>query len=225
MLLLAAPFVSAFGQETGADSARSFGVLSPPPPERKEIHFLTNMWGANLAISTNGLGLGAFYRHEYSEDWAGFIDLTAYEAQDDNQVEYYDPYTGEEYVPGKINRFLVFPLMFGFERRMFADDIIDNFRPFITGGVGPTMIYVFPYDQEYFSALGSGHPVWTGAGFLGIGSYFGNPHGSVLGFNLRYYFVPHSGLPSMQATDGSNAIYNKSQFGGFNIGLSFGAAN
>jgi hypothetical protein len=85
------------------------------------------------------------------------------------------------------------------------------------GAAGPTMIYVFPYNEEYFSALGKGQPKYTIGGYLGIGAYFGSERSNVLGLNLRYYFIPYpGGIESLVGVQ-------KNQFGGVSISLSFGS--
>ncbi|HMD14898.1 MAG TPA: hypothetical protein VKI62_09750, partial [Bacteroidota bacterium] len=101
----------------------------------------------------------------------------------------------------------------------FADDILDNFRPYITAAAGPAMIYVFPYNEEYFSALGNGQAKYTAGGYIGFGAYFGLERTNVLGMNIRYYYIPYpGGLQSL------SYVPNKTQFGGFVISLSFGTA-
>ncbi len=200
------------------DSTLIFGTVQPAPPQ-VALSALRNAWGINLLVSTNGFGLGSFYRHEYSEDLSGFLDLSISEAKDDDEKDYYDYYTGTRYTPGKINRFLVVPLLFGIEKRLFADEIVDNFRPYVNAAVGPTMIYVFPYNEEYFSALGHGRPRYTAGGYIGLGAFFGSERSNLLGLNIRYYFVPYpAGLPSLET------VAPKKEFGGFFITLNFGSA-
>ena len=110
------------------------------------------------------------------------------------------------------------PFFVGVQQRLFRDDILDNFRPYVTGAVGPTMIYVFPYNQEYFSALGYGSPKYTVGGYLGVGAFFGSERSNLLGLNIRYYYIPYfPGIESMQNI-------TKKQFGGFYISMSFGSA-
>ena len=175
-------------------------------------------WGVDILLSTNGIGLGTFYRHEYSDNLSGFMEFSISEAADENEVVYFDYYTSQTYTPGKVNRFLVLPLYIGVQQRLFKDDIVDNFRPYITAAAGPTMIYVFPYDMEYFQALGKGRPKYTLGGYIGGGAYFGSERSTLLGLNIRYYIVPVSGgIRSM-----TNTV--KKQFGGFYISLSFGSA-
>ena len=177
-----------------------------------------NAWGINVLVSMGGVGLGTFYRHEYTESVSGFVDFSISEASDENEVDYVDYYTGQTFTPGKINRFLVLPLFVGGQYRLFKDEIVDNFRPYVNAAVGPTMIYVFPYNDDYFSALGNGSPRYTFGGYIGFGAYFGSERSTLMGLNLRYYIIPYkSGIRSM---------YNKQmkEFGGFCISLSLGKA-
>ncbi len=199
-----------------ADSTMIFGTMPQPPPQPQQTY--RNAWGIDLLLSTNGFGLGSFFRHEYTEDVSGYLDLSISEAQDDNEKQFVD-YYGNTYSPGKVNRFLLLPVFIGIQRRLFREDIVDNFRPYINVAAGPTMIYVFPYDQEYFSALGSGQPKFTAGGYIGFGAYFGSERSNLLGMNIRYYYIPYpKGLVSLENQP------LKTQFGGFYITLNFGSA-
>jgi hypothetical protein len=174
--------------------------------------------GVDILVSTGGIGFGTFYRHEYTQNLSAFIDFSISEASDENEVDYVDFYTGQTYTPGKTNRFLVLPLFIGAQYRLFEDDIVDNFRPYINAAAGPTMIYVFPYQNDFFTDLGSGSPRYTAGGYVGFGAYFGSERSTLLGLNIRYYIIPYrSGLQSM---------WNKQmkEFGGLFISLSFGSA-
>jgi hypothetical protein len=215
--LVLVSFAGAQEHPVRTDSTMVFGFPSRPAADSPHTTPL-NAWGVGLMISTNGFGMGTFFRHEYSDDFAGFIDFAVSEAKDDDEREYVD-YYGQTYIPGKINRFLVLPLFVGVEKRLFKDDIMDNFRPYVSAAAGPAMIYVFPYNEEYFTALGEGHPKYTLGGYVGGGAYFGSERSNLLGINVRYYYIPYnSGLVSM-----SNGAL-KTQFGGFSIILNFGTA-
>ena len=118
------------------------------------------------------------------------------------------------------------PLFVGIQQRLFSDDIIDNFRPYVNIAAGPAMIYVFPYDLEYFSALGKGQPKYTFGGYIGAGAYFGSERSSLLGLNIRYSYIPYTGgLESMAKTTPTGTYtVQKKQFGSLSITLSFGTA-
>ena len=173
--------------------------------------------GLDLLVSNGGFGLGTFYRQEFSNDLSGFIDFSISEAKDDEEVQVYNFY-GQSYTLGKVNRFLVLPLYFGVQQRLFKDDILDNFRPYVNAAAGPTMLYVFPEREEYFTAIGKGKPRYTFGGYLGVGVYFGSETSNLLGLNLRYYFIPYApGIEGLERVP-------KTQFGGFFITINFGSA-
>ncbi len=186
-------------------------------PDSTETRF-RNAWGIDILISTGGFGLGGFYRHEFARDISGFVSLSVSEAKDERELEFVD-YLGQTYSPGKVNRFLVIPLTIGVEQRLFSDQIIDNFRPYLNAAVGPSLIYATPYREEFFNSLGKGHPYYTVSGYIGVGAYFGSDRNTLLGMNVRYYFVPFgSGIESLEAGP------PKKEFGGFFITINVGSA-
>jgi hypothetical protein len=212
--------------EYRSDSTFVFGTMPNPVNIASKSNTMLNSMGIDLLVSTNGFGLGVFYRHEFSDDFAGYLDFSISEAKDDQEVEFIDPYTGITFVPGKANRFLNLPLMVGVQKRLFKDEILDNFRPFVNAAAGPTMIYAFPYNEEYFSALGHGRPAYTFGGYIGAGAYFGSERAALFGLNLRYYWIPYpGGLTSMEhrSYSGTTTVLKK-EFGGFYLTFSFGSA-
>ena len=208
-------------QTVPRDTNMVFGTLKLPSAQQPSERQYANAAGLNVLISTNGFGLGTFYRHEYTDDIAGFVDLSISEAKDDNEVEFFNPYTGQSFVPGKVNRFLLFPFMVGIQKRLFKDDILENFRPYLEGAAGPTMIYVFPYNEEYFSALGHGHPQYAMAAYAGFGAYFGE-RSNLMGLSFRYYYIPYP--RGLESYDNGAGVSAKTEFGGFYITLNFGSA-
>jgi hypothetical protein len=182
----------------------------PSPGERR------NALGLDLLVSNSGFGLGAFYRRQYTDDLYGFGAFSISEVKDDREVEQYDLFTGETFVPGKVNRFLLLPLIFGVQNRLFREDISDNFRPYVTAALGPTLVYSAPYDREFFNSLGHGQAHYTVGGYVGFGAFFGLDPGNLIGVSFRYYFVPLKN--QIESLEG---IYMK-QFGGFFITINIG---
>ena len=182
---------------------------------------LLNAWGLDILISNNGFGLGGFYRHQYTNELFGTVTFAVSDSKDDNEVEYVT-YYGQTIVPGKINRFLLIPLDVGVQYRLFADDILDNFRPYINAAVGPTLVFASPYDREFFSSLRYGQSHYTVGGYIGFGAFFGSDKERLSGINIRYYVVPFKkGIDSM--VNGYGGIDTKKDFGGFFITLNFGS--
>ena len=206
-------------------SADTSMVFEPPQSHstvKSQSSAMINAWGLDLLISGGGFGLGGFYRHQYSSDLYGTFSLAISDAKDDKEVEQMDYWTGQTYVPGKINRFLLIPIYVGIQYRLFSDDIMDNFRPYVNAGIGPTIVFASPYDKEFFSSLGYGQAHYTAGGYVGIGAFFGSERKNLSGINLRYYFIPFSsGIPSV--VDGAGQLNKKSDFGGFFITLNFGS--
>jgi hypothetical protein len=223
----------AFASPTTDSSMKPASTIETEPTD------LYNAWGVDILISNGGFGLGAFYRREFSEEWFGFASLSVSESKDDREVEQFDLYTNTSYVPGKLNRFLVIPLTFGVQHRLFKEEITDNFRPYINAGAGPTMIYVTPFTEitgsqptlqfqqvEFFKALGRGQPHYTLGAFVGFGANFGAEKSNLLGVNFRYYFTYlfGNGLPSLYNLKTGSVAATKKDFGGFFITLNVGMA-
>ncbi len=196
---------------------------------------LRNAWGVDLMVSNNGFGLGGFWRHEYSDELSGFINLAVSDVKDEGEVEYFNQFTGQTFIPGKKNRLMMFPMTLGVQYRLFKDDIVDNFRPYVSAGLGPTLIFVAPYsnthvttfsdgssltqtDQvEFFSSLKYGQARYTVGGYIGGGAYFGLDRGTLSGVSFRYYFIPFKN--GIEILDN---VFVK-QFGGFYITINFGS--
>lgn len=229
--------VTAWSQQEGSvktDSAAKKTVSAAAA----ETPVPVTLWGFDLLLSNSGFGLGLSYRRQYTPDLAGQITLSVSESKEDREVEYYDPYTGNSFVPGKLSRFMVIPLTIGAQYRLFRDDIVDTFRPYVNAGAGPTMIYEMPFvtltpvpgqppqvDQiEFFDAIGKGTAHFTAGGFLGVGAYFGSQHSTVLGINIRYYinYLFGEGLPSQYNPTTGEITNYKTSFGGFYITLNIG---
>jgi hypothetical protein len=188
-------------------------------------------WGLDLLLSNNGFGLGAFYRYEMTDELSLMFNFAISDVKDDAEFEQYDPY-GNSYVPDKKNRLLLLPLTVSIQYRLFKDDIVDNLRPFITAGLGPTMVFVAPYTTgqtyydyfdrpykeklDFFTSLKYGRPRYTLGGFIGAGAYFGMDKGTITGLGVKYFLAPFpSGIEVMEGG------YMKI-FGGLFITLTFG---
>ncbi len=227
------------GQEPTARPPIIFADTSANASHAVPIESTTvrNVWGVDIMISNDGFGLGTFYRREFTPDISGFVNFSVSESKDPREVEQID-YFGQSIVPGKLNRFLVLPLMFGLQYRLFREDIMDSFRPYVNAGVGPTMIYVMPYTElvynsdgsitanqvEFFSSIGKGRPRYTGSAFIGFGANFGSERTNIFGVNFRYYFTYlfSDPIPSLYDLNTGGVAATKKDFGGFFITLNVG---
>lgn len=180
--------------------------------------------GVDLLFSGSGWGLGGFYQRLLAENLTGFVHLGISGRR--NSDEFENALLGPiPVVANKVNRLFMFPLTFGVQYRLFSTELQESFRPFVSGGVGPTLIMSTPYlrDTEYyefFSSFGHAELHVRAGGFIGIGSYFGSlQSGSLVGVQVRYYTIPFGGNGLESIRD--NPITN---FGGIFLSLTIGSA-
>ncbi len=209
----------------------------PSLPQLADTSSFRNAWGIDILLSTGGFGLGGFYRRQLSRGVYGFISLSISEAKDDREIEFIDPFTLQTFTPGKVSRFLVVPLLVGVQYRIFQDVILENFRPYLTAAIGPSLVYASPYVEDvevlpgdtvqrkvdFFKALGRGHAHYTAGGYVGIGAFFGFEKKNLVGINLRYYLVRVGGGIASLRNEKTGEVFRKKNFGGFFITISFGA--
>lgn len=211
-------------------------IFTPSKPElllATDYVPLRNAWGFDIMLSNNGFAGGLFLRKEYTEDVALSLSLAISDVKGDSEIEYYDVYTGQSFIPGKKNRLLLVPLVLSGQYRLFREDITENFRPYVTAGIGPSMVFVAPYVRntgryyaggepeqeqvEFFTSLKYGQAKYTVGGFIGAGAYFGLDRGTISGFSVRYYIVPFQ--KGIEVIEGGFIR----TFGGFYITLNFGS--
>jgi len=234
-LLAILPALSLAQEYPQRDSSIVFTPASPNLIQKTTYEPYRSAWGADLLMSNNGFGIGAFYRHEFSDVLAGFVQLAVSDVKDDAEMDYIDPYTGTSYTPGKVNRLMLFPLTVGMQYRLFSQTIADNFRPYLSAGLGPSIIMVAPYATpttindplygtytyyeqiDFFTGLKKAQMKVTFGAYVGAGAYFGVNSGTLTGVSFRYYYIPYApGIESMQNI-------KISRFGGFYITLNFGS--
>ncbi len=221
-----------FAQET--DTSIVFQPANPDLIRQSVYTPPSDAWGLDIMVSNNGFGVGGFFRHEFNDELSGVAMLGISDVKDDAEVEYFD-YFGNSIIPNKKNRLLMFPLMFGVQYRLFRDEIMDNFRPYVSGGLGPTIMFVAPYayyrtvtgsngetftfteEVEFFTSLKFGQAKYSLGGFLAAGAYFGAPHGTLLGLSIRYY---HARFPQGIEILNNRRVKN---FGGIYITLNVGS--
>ena len=217
------------------DSTLVFTPANPSLIQKTTYEPYRSAWGIDVLLSNNGFVAGAFYRYEFSDVLAGFVQLAISDVKDDSEVEYIDPYYGTSYTPGKVNRLLLLPVTVGLQYRLFKETIVDNFRPYLSAGIGPSMIMVAPYSNvlvtpipgggtltyyeqiDFFESLKNAQLKYTLGAFVGAGAYFGLNSGTLTGISLRYYYVPY--LPGIESLENVKI----KRFGGFYITLNFGS--
>ncbi len=174
-------------------------------------------WGLNIIFSNNGYGLGFFFEQFFLNNLSAFVNLYISGARNTDEFEYYDPWTGETFIPNKVNRLYLLPLTFGINYFIFDKKLYKDFSPYVSLGIGPAFIIALPYEREFFSSISYGKFYPRFSSFIGIGTNILTQGNSYFGVSARYYYIPFggSGLESIRGLPIKN-------FGGFFLGLNFG---
>ena len=193
--------------------AQRIGVIVP---DTAKVVFPPVQIGGEFIFSESGFGAGFFYERNFTLLTRGFVNFTVSEQKSANEFERYD-FWGRPYTVGKVNRVYGMPLIFGVTKRLFSNVLTENFRPFISGGVGPSLIVTTPYSREFFSSLkyAKAHP--AGAAFIAFGTNIGISRTKLLGLEFRYEYQHIFG-------GGVETLYQvyKKDFGTFMIILKIG---
>ena len=157
--------------------------------EKPHIDFPKNASGADLMIGEGGFGLGGFYKYSITNTFSAFVDFSISETKHEREVERYDIFGYPLPIYGKKNRVFLFPLNFGGQYRLFYESLTDNLRPYISLGVGPTMIITTPAELEFFKSFKKAQAIFGIGGYVGFGANFGLNSSNLTGVNIRYYLV------------------------------------
>ncbi len=186
-------------------------------PEEEKIKFPSHQIGFNLIFTESGFGTGFFYEKNIFPLTRGFINITISELKSDREFERYD-YWGRPYIVGKVNRVLSLPAIMGISRRLFADVLTENFRPYVTVGAGPDLIITTPYNDDFFHSFKFAKAHTSVASFLGIGTNIGISRSKLLGIEMRYEYIHifNGGVETLRN------VYKK-DFGSFVLLLKIGS--
>ncbi|GAB1371302.1 hypothetical protein MASR1M45_13640 [Candidatus Kapaibacterium sp.] len=198
-----------FAQTPGADPEPAFNpdsvfVFESPRPlivKGDKTYVKSNSYGLDVILSDSGFGFGLFWQKQmFGGDMIVYSNLLISGARNSDE---FDQFIGNRWqVPNKISRIYKFPLTFGIQQFVFRDALSESLQPYLTVGVGPTFVLNTPYTYDripngeimgWFKSFGYGEFTIRFGGSAGIGAYFGNINNSILGVNIKYYYVPYGG--------------------------------
>lgn len=185
-------------------------------PARSET-FFNKALGFNLKLSSHGFGAGGFHSWMLSKNIESSISFYISGARKSDEIEYYDPRTGQIFIPGKVNRLYLIPITLSFKYHLFNEQLDNTFKPYIDFGLGPSLILSNPYEIEFFSALKYTRLYTRFGTYLGFGSYLMSTEKSLMGIDARYYYIPFGG----EGIESIVALPIK-DFGGLFLSLSIG---
>lgn len=105
-------------------------------------------FGFTFNLSDFGFGAGGQFRKGLSS----YTELTATfkiaSLRDPSEQTFVDYNFGFRTIPNKYKRVISFPLYIGLKKRIFAEDISDNFRVFTTMAAGPVYALSYAYFKD-----------------------------------------------------------------------------
>lgn len=128
-----------------------------------------------------------FFSLPFGSRFHAGISLDAFFLRDSKQIEYSDPYYGGYYQMNKVNNVYIFDVQLAIKRRLFAEDLDDSFRPFISGGFGPVFGMNFPEDEQLKDEY-----EWSFGGFIGGGADITFDKRYFIGVRGQYRIIPFS---------------------------------
>ena len=148
-----------------------------PPSHKNEVGF-------DFSVAMSGTGIGGFYRFPiWSYSHIG-VNANFFIMRDDKEFQYVDPYTGFPSTANKINRLFFIPVNIEFKKRLFVNDIEDNFRPhliFQAGGI---------YGMNFPKAEGlDNQSQWSYNFIIGFGVDFNNKDKFFIGVRPQFRFI------------------------------------
>lgn len=198
--------------------------------------------GVAIALTNSGFGFGGYFNRAIGDNTSLLSEMQIGAGKDEREVKFFG-YFGNSYIPDKANYFLMLPVHFGLQHRLFADEIEDNFRPFVQAMFGPTMGWQYPYfrdcdgdgifnsgvacasgsSERTYDAVGAffrGRPAFGAGGTVSVGAHFGFSKKMTQGVRIGYafnYFFEEIQLLEKDVSHGSQRF-----FGSPTISLTFG---
>lgn len=115
--------------------------LEPAPTHKSERSF-------TISLASSGLGIGGAYRFALPAYFHLGATLEFFIMRDDNELELYDPYFNRYIKINDLNRLFLIPFNVELKKRLFVNDIEDDFRPHIVLEGG--MVFGMNFPNEAF---------------------------------------------------------------------------
>ncbi len=205
-----------------------------PDPRSPYTDGLKNGIGFKLMLNNYGFGVGTEYRRALSTQSEFVINLNISNLKDEAE-QTLQTFWGQQIIPNKYNRVLVAPVTAGIKRRIFAEQLSDNFRVHIHSAVGLAPSFVYPYfpdpegrgyrpanlpPYDVFQGWSDGYFTTGLTGELAIGADFGENFGQLqsvrFGYQFHYYpdeiqiMEPNSPIPGQDGFD-AQSFFNSPQ--------------
>lgn len=102
----------------------------------------------DVLLNNFGFAVGTEYRRVLGRQTEGVINFRIAGLRDASEQTFTDVFFGQQVTPNKFQRAFTFPLLFGVRQRLFASQIQENYRFFLTAKSGPVAAFTFPYFRD-----------------------------------------------------------------------------
>lgn len=172
-----------------------------------------NSYGVDLMVNNFGFGIGGTYGRVLGP----YTELTFRTGltgiRDVSEQNFQSLFTGQQIIPNKYKRAFGFPFLLSIKQRVFASQVEDNLRFFVSGGAGPAMALTIPYLRDtnsngfrdfqvtpqgflapvervndIFSGWKNGESHWGYNGAIKIGVDIGKEFDTKTTFEFGYFF-------------------------------------
>lgn len=135
-------------------STAVYGQITEPEVERlnRDASTLSDNYnrglGINVVMNNFGFGLGGEYRRVIAPQSEFTTSLRITGLRDASEQTFTDFFFGQQVIPNKYQRAIAIPLMIGMRQRVFANNIQDDFRFFVSASMGPAAAFAYPYFED-----------------------------------------------------------------------------
>lgn len=135
-------------------STAVYGQITEPEVERlnRDASTLSDNYnrgiGFNVVMNNFGFGLGSEYRRVIAPQSEFTTSLRITGLRDASEQTFTDFFFGQQVIPNKYQRAIAIPLMLGMRQRVFANNIQDDFRFFVSASMGPAAAFAYPYFED-----------------------------------------------------------------------------
>jgi hypothetical protein len=193
------------GEKPGDSIKDTLFIFEPSEPlidYQKLSGSVNSALGLDILITNSGFGAGMFYHRYISKDWLLFGEFFITGARKSDEIEKWNYLEGYWRVLNKINRLYRLPIAFGAQKFLFREKLQNSFRPYISAGIGPAIIFAVPYSENrdplaepinFFSALDE-TDIYVRPNFMfSFGAYITTGNTAMIGVNFKYSYIPFGG--------------------------------
>lgn len=165
----------------------SVGANAQPKFSTKSTNF--NYFGLSLVQTDRGSGFGGYYEWSLNTSNRIGVQSNILIVRGSNDYPVYDYYTNQYYERWDKKRLTLVPVLIGYKRILFAEQIANNFRPFVDLSVGPVIAFDPPNIPDFVERWKRMKLAYTAGGRIGGGVDFMYGPSSIVSIYFGYEWI------------------------------------